>query len=204
MHAVPSLDDLQWPVRTERLLLRRATVDDALSVHRVRSAPGVSDWLPDTPASETEEEWLDRFRLPERLARTLVVEHDGALVGDLYLAVGDAWAQRQVADRAAQVQAEIGWALHPSYAGRGLATEAARELLRICFNGLGLRRVVAQSFADNVASVRVMERIGMRRETHAVRDSLHRSGRWLDGVGYAIVADEWTAVQRTPRRADPT
>jgi RimJ/RimL family protein N-acetyltransferase len=39
-----------------------------------------------------------------------------------------------------------------------------------------------------------MERVGLRRETHAVRESLHRSGRWLDVVGYALLADEWPAT----------
>ena len=37
----------------------------------------------------------------------------------------------------------------------------------------------------------------MRRETHAVRESLHRSGRWLDVVGYALLADEWPATPGT-------
>jgi RimJ/RimL family protein N-acetyltransferase len=36
-----------------------------------------------------------------------------------------------------------------------------------------------------------MERLGMRREAHTVSDSLHRSGRWLDGYGYALLAEEW-------------
>jgi RimJ/RimL family protein N-acetyltransferase len=36
-----------------------------------------------------------------------------------------------------------------------------------------------------------MERVGMRRETHAVDESLHRSGQWLDTVGYAVLHDEW-------------
>jgi RimJ/RimL family protein N-acetyltransferase len=36
-----------------------------------------------------------------------------------------------------------------------------------------------------------MERLGMRRELHAVRESLHRSGEWLDGFGYALLAEEW-------------
>jgi RimJ/RimL family protein N-acetyltransferase len=40
-----------------------------------------------------------------------------------------------------------------------------------------------------------MERVGMRREIHAVRESLHRSGRWLDTVGYALLADEWNKPQ---------
>ena len=34
--------------------------------------------------------------------------------------------------------------------------------------------------------------IGMNREMHAVADSLHRSGRWLDSLSYAVLADEWT------------
>jgi RimJ/RimL family protein N-acetyltransferase len=36
-----------------------------------------------------------------------------------------------------------------------------------------------------------MERLGMRREAHAVEESLHRSGHWLDTVTYAILATEW-------------
>jgi len=56
---------------------------------------------------------------------------------------------------------------------------------------LGLRRVTASCFAANEATWRMMERVGMRREVHTVRDSLHRSGAWLDGFGYALLADEW-------------
>jgi RimJ/RimL family protein N-acetyltransferase len=47
------------------------------------------------------------------------------------------------------------------------------------------------TFTDNTTSWRLMERVGMRRETCAVRESLHRSGEWLDGYGYALLADEW-------------
>jgi RimJ/RimL family protein N-acetyltransferase len=128
---------------------------------------------------------------PVRLSRTLVVELDGRIVGDLYLGIGDAWAQSDVEAGAQGVQAEIGWVLDPSYGGRGLATEAAAELLRICFEDLGLRRVKALCFADNEPSWRLMERLGMRREEYAVRDSLHRSKGWLDGMTYALLADEW-------------
>jgi catechol 2,3-dioxygenase-like lactoylglutathione lyase family enzyme len=116
------------------------------------------------------------------------------------LAVEDAWAQSEVADQAKGVQAEVGWALDPGHGGRGLATEAVAELIRVCFEELGLRRVVANCFADNVASWRLMERLGMRRETYTVRESLHRSGRWLDGITYALLADEWLALRETGRR----
>jgi RimJ/RimL family protein N-acetyltransferase len=105
----------------------------------------------------------------------------------------DAWAQREVRDRARGVQAELGWVLDPAHTGAGYATEAVHELLRYCFEERGVRRVVADCFHDNDASWRLMERVGMRREVHAVRESLHRSGRWLDTVGYALLADEWRA-----------
>ena len=130
---------------------------------------------------------------------TIVVELEGEVIGDLMLRLEDAWAQAEVADQARGVQAELGWVLHPDHAGHGYATEAVRELIRICFEDLGLRRVTAECFADNVASWRLMERVGMRREAHTVRDSLHRSGAWLDGMGYALLAEEWRGAAETPR-----
>ena len=78
-----------------------------------------------------------------------------------------------------------------------------RELLRHCFQDLGVRRVTANCFLDNDTSWRLMERVGMRRELHAVRDSLHRSGRWLDTVGYAILAEEWSPTWVATGRAQP-
>ena len=51
--------------------------------------------------------------------------------------------------------------------------------------------MVASCFTDNIASSRLMERVGMGRETHAIQDTLHRSGVWLDSFGYALLADEY-------------
>ena len=113
------------------------------------------------------------------------------MIGDLMLAPEDAWAQSEVVEQARGVQAEIGWCLDPTAEGNGYATEAVRELIRIAFEELGLRRLTALCFAANEASWRLMERVGMRREVHTVRESLHRSGEWLDGLGYALLADEW-------------
>ena len=133
---------------------------------------------------------------PARLATTVIVTlgHDPAapIIGDFMLRREDAWAQLDVADQARDTQAELGWVLDPAYTGHGYATEAVRELLRYCFQDLGVRRVTANCFLDNDTSWRLMERVGMRRELHAVRESLHRSGRWLDTVGYAILEEEWS------------
>ena len=86
----------------------------------------------------------------------------------------------------------LGWVLDPTYTGHGYATEAVRELLLYCFQDLGVRRITANCFLDNDTSWRLMERVGMRRELYAIRESLHRSGRWLDTVGYAILEEEWS------------
>lgn len=180
-----------WPVRTERLSIRPATADDAAVTWEYRSVPSVAMWMTTAPASL--EEYADLFVQEDRISKTFILERDGSVVGDLMIAVEDAWAQAEVKDRAQGVQAELGWCLRPEEEGKGLATEAVRELFRICFEDLGLRRVVASCFSANEPSWRLMERVGMRREEHAVRDSLHRNGEWLDGYRYALLADEWRA-----------
>ena len=185
------LSAVAWPMRTERLTFRPATADDVAGAWAFRRLPEVQEWM--TTADTDREAFARRFVEPDRLSKTLASELDGVLIGDLMIAIGDAWAQAEVKDRASGVQAEIGWCLSPEHQGRGYATEAVRELLRICFEELGLRRVVAMCFADNVPSWRLMERLGMRREEYAVRDSLHRSGEWLDGMTYALLVDEWRA-----------
>lgn len=183
------LSAVAWPLRTPRLTLRPATSDDVGATWRIRRQPEVGRWI--TRAPTDVEEYAATFRDPERLALTLVYELDGTVVGDLMLRIEDAWAQVEVAEEAQGVQAELGWTLDPALGGHGYATEAVAELLRLCFEELGLRRVVASCFADNTPSWRLMERLGMRREQVAVRESLHRELGWVDGLGYALLADEW-------------
>ena len=183
------LDEVAWPVRTDRCTLRRAVIDDVEPIRAVRAIDGVSTWL---STDATDRERFERhFARPDRLAVAIVVELDGVIAGDVMMRVHDAWTQTEVADGAAAVEAELGWVLDPALRGRGVATELVSELLRIGFDDLGLRRLTAECYAENEPSWRLMERVGMRRERHTVADALHRSGRWLDTVGYAILADEW-------------
>jgi RimJ/RimL family protein N-acetyltransferase len=179
---------LTWPRRTERLVLRPATSDDLRAVFDIRTLVEVGRWMPERPTSYPE--FVLRFGELDVLGRTLVIELDGAVIGDLYLKVTDAWAQADTADRAGE-EAEVGWCLSPAHQGRGYVSEAATELVRLCFDDLGVRRVSAAAFADNLASVRIMEKLGMRCENHGVRDSLHRDLGWIDGVVYALLAEEW-------------
>lgn len=183
------LERVSWPVPTDRLVLRRAMPDDVASTWAIRRQPAVQEWIGRAPA--TFEEYRTHFLDAARQRATVVVLLDGVVIGDLMIRVTDAWAQAEVRDLGVAVEAELGWTLDPARGGHGYATEAARAAVDLCFGPLGLRRVVASCFADNAPSWRLMERLGMRRESHAVRDGLHRSGRWLDGYTYALLREEW-------------
>nr|WP_255670293.1 GNAT family protein [Aeromicrobium wangtongii] len=182
------MDAAHWPVATPRLVLRRFDVTDIAAIHAYRVQPQVTEWI--TGRAVSIESLAERFGDGSSF---VIAEHEGRLIGDLMVRVNDAYAQREVAEGASATQAELGWTFDPAVQGQGLATEAVGELLRICFEELGLRRVTAGCFAGNVASWRLMERVGMRREAHHVQDSLHRDHGWQDGYVYALLADEWRA-----------
>jgi RimJ/RimL family protein N-acetyltransferase len=96
---------------------------------------------------------------------------------------------------------EIGWAVDPGHQGRGYATEAANALLAHGFEDLGLHRIIATCQPQNAASVRVMEKLGLRREAHFRQCMLAPDGTWWDEYFYALLDDEWrrATIRRPPR-----
>ncbi|KRF20024.1 GCN5 family acetyltransferase [Nocardioides sp. Soil797] len=182
-------DRMEWPLLTERLLIRPAEWEDAETTWPFRRLPEVNNWI--TRAAVDHDEYVDLFRRPSSLDLTLVIERDLQVIGDLMLHVNDPWSQVEVREQAVGTQAELGWTLDPAHSGRGYATEAVEALITACFEQLELRRITAECFAENTASWRLMERLGMRREAHTRKDSLHRSGEWKDGLLYAILREEW-------------
>jgi RimJ/RimL family protein N-acetyltransferase len=185
-----TLEQLSWAKRTARLSIRPCEAADLPAVYAVRSVPEVAEWMPSHPSSY--EDFVLRQGASKAMERCLVMELDGAVIGDLYLHVENGWTQVEVADQGKNSQAEIGWCLSPDHQGNGYVAEATAELVRICFEDLGLRRLTANAFADNAASLRVMERLGMVCEARFRRESLHRTRGWVDGVTYALLRDDWT------------
>jgi RimJ/RimL family protein N-acetyltransferase len=148
-------------LHTARLTLRPATIEDAEPTWVYRHLASVNEWLTGCPADL--DGYREQFADPDRLATTVVVtlghEGEAPVIGDFMLRRDHAWAQLEVTGQARGAQAELGWVLDPAYTGHGYATEAVRELLRYCFQDLGVHRVTANCFLDNDTSWRLMERV---------------------------------------------
>jgi RimJ/RimL family protein N-acetyltransferase len=85
---------------------------------------------------------------------------------------------------------EIGFVFDPTAQGRGYATEASRPFLRVAFEDFGFHRVIGRTEARNVASARVLEKLGMRREAHLVENEWVK-GEWQSELVYAMLDREW-------------
>lgn len=177
---------------TERLTLRRFAETDLAALYAYRSDPEIARFQPwQAHDLEAARGWLANVLdgepgSPGRWFQfALVLRGTGALVGDLGL--------RTEADPR---QMEIGFTLSRAAWGRGYATEAVRAVLGIAF-GLGAHRVIGNCDARNLASVRLMERVGMRREAHHVED-WWVGDEWTSSFVYAALEREWP----TPIGAD--
>jgi RimJ/RimL family protein N-acetyltransferase len=94
-------------------------------------------------------------------------------------------------------QGEIGFTLARQHQGKGFAFEAVSVLLEYAFTKLTLHRIVAITDCENVSSIRLLERLGMRREGHFLQ-SIQNKGEWRDEYQYAILRGEW--MQKRERK----
>ncbi len=165
-----------------------ADVDDYLGW---RNSPEVSRWLIRTRSDEValRQELAGE---PDPDALVLVGVLDGRVVAAGYLDVRDGMSQ-DVGVVPVRDEALLGWNVDPAHHGRGVGTRMAEVLLARAFDDLAVRRVTAGCFADNTASWRIMEKVGMRREQHGVEDSWHAELGWVDGYTYAMLRSEWLA-----------
>jgi RimJ/RimL family protein N-acetyltransferase len=185
-HLVPALPEL--PIRTERLVLRRATPDDADDLHAYYGREDVTEHLLHDAFSRPEIDDMLRRRLAEprnHHACNLVVELEGRVVGDLVI-----FLKGEGHD-----MAEIGWVINPDVGGRGIATEAATAMADLAFGHYGVHRLFADLDSRNERSRALARRLGMRLELDA-RGDYWSKGEWTDSQRWAVLADEW-AQRRT-------
>jgi RimJ/RimL family protein N-acetyltransferase len=180
--------DQDVPIETPRLTLRRYREQDAGSLLDLYGNPEVVRYLYTEPLQhDGVRESLDR-----RLGR-LRLEAEGdvlELAAELRSTGQFVGAMTFFYRSTVHARGEIGYTIAPPFAGKGFATEGAIALLRIGFEVLGLHRVEGQCDARNIASARVLERIGMRREAHFIKNEFVK-GEWTDALVFAMLADEW-------------
>lgn len=82
--------------------------------------------------------------------------------------------------------AEIGYLLLPEYWNKGYGTRIANVLIHICFNELGLHKVVANCNASNIGSWRIMEKVGMTKEGEFKKHRF-KNGRYADEYQYSLI-----------------
>jgi RimJ/RimL family protein N-acetyltransferase len=88
-------------------------------------------------------------------------------------------------------QGQIGFTLARPYQKQGYAAEAVRGLLDYLFGELRLHRVTAICDVENLASVKLLERVGMRREGHFI-ENIWFKGAWGSEYSYAVLDSEWS------------
>jgi RimJ/RimL family protein N-acetyltransferase len=178
-----------WPIRTDRLVLRPFRDSDFDVLYEIHSDAGVVRWLYNDVRTRAQVVELLKVKIAGAAVRapgdwlSAAVEfgETGELVGDVDLL----WVSDQ------HRSGELGFIVHPAHHGNGFATEASRPLLDWAFGDLGLHRVIGRAEARNAGSVRVLEKLGMRQEAHLVENESVK-GEWQSEVVYAVLDREWS------------
>ncbi len=174
------------PRETPRLILRAIDIGDWRAIHRYMSDPVVTAWLPEGVMNEEQSRAFAVKHAgdkPEALA--VLSRTSNEMIGHM---VFHPWFAPETH--------EIGWVFAREHQRRGYATEAARSLLAYAFESLRCHRVIATCQPQNVASWRVMEKLGMRREGHFRKCIFRAPGEWWDEYFYGILDEEYFADTR--------
>ena len=180
----PGIPLLPDAVRTRHLTLRRVRLSDVDDFYSFATEDVWSRLLPDAPHPSRlrdAERWVATRRLADwRTEPTWAIEFDGRMSG---------WVGLNIETEHAH--AEMSYALRSELRGQGLTTEAVRAVVDRVFLDTQLGRVWARVDTPNIASIRVLEKLGMQRE--AVMRRCHvRQGELIDLAVYGLLRPEWT------------
>lgn len=174
-------------LHTKRLRLRELLPTDLDKIHELHSLPETDEFnttgIPDT--IETTRQLLGEWIItqnegPRKKYVFCLVNNDKDFIGLIGLNIG----------RPAYKNAEIWFKLHSKYWNQGYATEAINRILHFCFEDLKLHRVEAGCAVGNLASKRVLEKVGMTQEGHC-RKILPIRGQWVDNFEFAILETDF-------------
>jgi [ribosomal protein S5]-alanine N-acetyltransferase len=176
-------------LETKSLLIREFIEIDSKDVFIYQSHPlylRYSHWTHRTQADVNQfvqtfiTQQTEQPRTKFQLA--IILKEENKLIGNCGIRINDVQLQ----------EANIGYELDVHYWGQGYATEAAYAIVKFGFEKLSLHRIWSYCITENIASARVLEKIGMRREGH-LHEKEFIKGRWYDHFLYAILEHEWKA-----------
>jgi len=169
------------PIETQRLIIRQFELQDWGTVHSYTGDATVMTYIEEGQMSETQtKQFVEKNSSNQAEAFPVLLKSQDQLIGHM---IFHPWF--------GPLTYEIGWVFHPIYQGKGYATEAAKALLRYCFENLQAHRIIATCQPENPASYRVMEKIGMNREGHFRKCNYRGKNIWWDEYFYAILDEEW-------------
>ncbi len=174
-------------LETERLILRRLRLEDAQDVFDYASNPEVARYVSFEQHKSVDDAIaflnmvVSSYEDTATKAWTwgIVLKENGKLIGSCGI-----WGKPEHA------RAEIGYVIGQPYWGRGLVSEAVREVIRLGFDNLGLNRIEARCDPENIGSARVMEKSGMTYEG-ILREQTFIKGRYWDWKLYSILRREY-------------
>ena len=183
-----------YPVTTARLRLRPLSLADVDGLVAYRSRLDVCRYVPFEPMDEAavvarlSDRWANHAITSDcdRLTLGVEIAATGAIVGDVMLRLVSE------TDRCG----EVGWVFNPDHTGHGYATEAAHALLHMGFDDLGLHRMIARVDVRNSRSLRLGDRLAMRREANLIENEWFK-GAWSSEIDFALLESEWTRQHAT-------
>lgn len=167
-------------IKTNRLLIRNFENNDWQAVHEYTSDCRVMKYIPEGVFTENDTKDFIKKNVGDSAEKFAVVLRDENLV------IGHIVFHKYFGDHTY----EIGWVFNPKYYNHGYASEAAQGILKFGFEDMHLHRVIATCQPENIASSRVMEKIGMRKEGY-FQKCIPAGNEWWDEYYYAILKEEW-------------
>ena len=145
-------------LETDRLLLREFVEDDAESVFKLNTDPEVMRFVPDKPLLNVEQARQTLIDHPIADYRRYGFGRGACILKSTGEQIG--FAGLKYLDELGEV--DVAYRLLPAHWGQGLATEVALASVRYGFAALGLKRIIGLVMPKNIASVRVLEKTGLR------------------------------------------
>jgi RimJ/RimL family protein N-acetyltransferase len=182
------------PLRTPRLTLRDFVPDDFDAIHGYASDPDVTRFMFHGVRSEADtRDYLDRMIASQQQNPRLIWELAVVLTSvNRLIGACDLTCETEI-------EGDLGFIFSQDAWGMGYATEAARAMVRVGFEQLGLTRIVATCDVANSASVHVLEKAGLNRTATLDRHK-HALGKWWTSFFYELRRDTWPGTHG-PRRS---